>query len=101
MTKYIDYRNYVNDDSLPLFYAGGGGIYAHPTTYRQFSPDVLIRGGSKYTLNLGFAITEHIKLVPGQKKFSTARGSPPKSDWQLIFCSVFTSKLVVFLLSMK
>ena len=46
---------------LTLFYAGGG-IYAPPTTYRQFSPDVLIRGGSKYTQNLSFVITEHIKF---------------------------------------
>ena len=64
--------------NLTLFYAGGG-IYAPPTTYRQFSPDVLIRGGSKYTQNLSFVITEHIKLVPGQKNFPTARESPPKS----------------------
>ena len=56
----------------------GGGIYAPPTTYRQFSPDVLIRGGSMYTQNLCFVITEHIKLVPGQKNFPTARESPPK-----------------------
>ena len=62
---------------LTLFYEGG--IYAPPTTYRQFSPDILIRGGSKYTPNLSFVITEQIKLVPGQKNFPTARESPPKS----------------------
>ena len=39
-----------------LFHAGRG-IYAPPTTFRQFSPEVLIRGGSNYTLNLSFAIT--------------------------------------------
>ena len=57
----------------------GGAYMPPPTTYRQFSPDVLIRGGSKYTQNLSFVITEHIKLVPGQKNFPTARKSPPKS----------------------
>ena len=51
----------------------GGGIYAPPTTYRQFSPDILIRGGSNYTLNSSFVIAEHMKLVPGQKNFPTAR----------------------------
>ena len=55
------------------------GIYAPPTTFRQFSPDVLIRGGSDYTLNSSFVIAEHMKLVPGQKNFPTARESPPKS----------------------
>ena len=63
---------------LTLFRAGGG-IYAPPTTFRQFSPDVLIRGGSDYTLNSSFVIAEHMKLVPGQKNFPTARESPPKS----------------------
>ena len=63
---------------LTLFHAGGG-IYAPPTTFRQFSPDVLIRGGSNYTLNLSFVITEHLNLVSGQKNFPTARGRPPKS----------------------
>ena len=57
----------------------GGGNICPPTTFRQFSPDLLIRGGSNYTLNSSFVITEHIKLVPGQKKFPTARESPPKS----------------------
>ena len=79
----------------------GGRIYAPPTTFRPFSPDVLIQGGSNYTQNLSYVITEHIKLVPGQKSFPTARGSPSKSGGQLIFCSVFASKLVVILLSMK
>ena len=41
---------------LTLFHAGRG-IYAPPTTFRQFSTDVLIQGGSSYTLNLSFAIT--------------------------------------------
>ena len=58
---------------------GGGGIYAPPTTFRQFSPDVLIRGGSNYTQNLSFVITEHVKLVSGQKNFPTPRRRPPKS----------------------
>ena len=58
-----------------LFHAGGRGV----TTFRQFSPEVFIRGGSNYTLNLSFVITEHLKLVSGQKKFPTARGRPPKS----------------------
>ena len=62
---------------LTLFYARGG-IYAPPTTYRQFSPDVLIRGGSKYTQNLSFVITEHLKLVSGQKNLPMARGRLPK-----------------------
>ena len=45
----------------------GMGIYASPTTFRQFSPDELIRGGSKYTKNLSFVIAEHLKLVSGKK----------------------------------
>ena len=67
----------LRQKNLTLFYVGGH--ICPPTTYRQFSPDVLIRGGSKYTQNLSFVITEHIKLVPGQKNFPTARESPPKS----------------------
>ena len=63
---------------LTLFLPGGGD-FIPPSTFRQFSPDVLIRGGSNYTLNSSFVITEHIKLVPGQKNFPTARESPPKS----------------------
>ena len=35
--------------------------------------------GSKYTQNLSFIITKHIKLVLGKKSFPTARESPPKS----------------------
>ena len=50
-----------------------------PTTFRQFSPDVRIWGGSNYTQNLSFVITEHLKLVSDQKNFPTARGRPPKS----------------------
>ena len=40
-----------------------------PTTFRPFSPQVLILGGSNYTLNLSFVITEHLKLVSGKKIF--------------------------------
>ena len=73
-------ENWTTDVAiLTLFYAGGGGIYAPPTTFRQFSSDVLIQGGSDYTLNSSFVIAEHMKLVPGQKNFPTARESPPKS----------------------
>ena len=64
--------------SLTLFLPGGGD-FTPPSTYRQFSPDVLIRGGFKYTLNSSFVITEHIKLVPGQKNFPTPRERPLKS----------------------
>ena len=63
---------------LTLFLLGGGD-FTPPSTFRQFSPDVLIRGGSNYTVNSSFVITEHIKLVPGQNIFPTARESPPKS----------------------
>ena len=54
---------------LTLFLPGGG----------QFSPDVLIRGRSNYTLNSSFLITEQIKMVQGKKNFPMARESPPKS----------------------
>ena len=72
----LEERKYLDLNPTPC---GGGGIYAPPTTFRQFSPDVLIRGGSNYTLNLSFVITEHLNLVSGQKNFPTARGRPPKS----------------------
>ena len=56
------------------------GIYAPPpTTYRKFSPDVLIRGGFNYTLNSSFVITEHLKWVSVQTNFPTAHGMLPKS----------------------
>ena len=55
-----------------------GGQICLSTTYRQFSPDLLIRGGSKYTQNLSFVIAEHIKLVPGQKKIPTPREKQSK-----------------------
>ena len=54
----------------PIPRGGGEGDISPPTTYRQSSPDVLIRGGSKHTQNLSFVITEHIKLVPCKKKIS-------------------------------
>ena len=60
---------YSDGIDLTLFHAGWGGIYAPPTKFRQFSPDVLVQEGSNYTLNSSFVITEHIKLVPGQKIF--------------------------------
>ena len=56
-----------------------GGDFTPRSTFWQFSPGVLIRGGSNYTLNSSFVIAEHMKLVPGQKNFPTARESPPKS----------------------
>ena len=61
------FNNYcvASVDPIPC----GGEIYAPPTTFRQFSPDVIIRGGSNYTLNLSFVITEHLKLVSGKKIF--------------------------------
>ena len=73
----IMFNNYcvASVDPIPC----GGEIYAPPTTFRQFSPDVIIRGGSNYTLNLSFVITEHMKLVSCQKNFPTTRGRPPKS----------------------
>ena len=67
------YNEQINP--IPRARARGGGIYAPPTPFRQFSPDVLIRGGSNYTLN--FVITEHLNLVSGKKNFPTARGKPP------------------------
>ena len=45
----------------------GVGIYAHPTTYQQFSPETLFLGGSKYTQISSFVITKHMKFVSGQK----------------------------------
>ena len=78
MSRPVAFVGFKPCTTLTLFYAGGG-IYAPPTTYRQFSPDVLIGGGSNYTLNSSFVIAEHMKLVPGQKNFPTARESPPKS----------------------
>ena len=47
---------------LTLFLPGGGD-FTPPSTFRQFSPDVLIHGGSNYTLNSSFVIAEHMKLV--------------------------------------
>ena len=69
--------------------------------FGNFFSDVLIRGVSSYTLNLSFVITEHLKLVSGQKNFPTAHGTPPKLGGQLIFCSVFASKLITILHSPK
>ena len=58
---------------------GEGGIYAHPTILTHFSAELHDQGGFKYTQNLSLVITKHIKLVPGQKDFPTARESPSKS----------------------
>jgi len=46
---------------------GGGGAYL---PLLQFKPDPHDQGGSQYIQNLSFVITEHLKLVSGQKKFS-------------------------------
>ena len=40
----------------PISRGGGGGAYVPHTIFRQFSPEVLVRGGSNYTQNLSFAI---------------------------------------------
>ena len=40
---------------LTLFYARGD--VCPPTTFRQFSPEILIRGGYNFTLNLSYEIT--------------------------------------------
>ena len=83
---------------LTLFYAGGGDKYP-PTTYQQFSPDILIRGGSKYTQNLSFVITEHLTLVSGQKKFPMAWHVGGIQSWILTFRQmILTDKLIFKLL---
>ena len=46
---------------------------------RTFPYEAIVRGGRNYTLNLSFVITDHLKLVSGQKKFPKACGRPPKS----------------------
>ena len=84
----IEHQFYTNVKIILTLFHAGVGIYAHPTTYRQFSPEIFIRGGSNHTLNLSFVITEHLKLVSGQKNFPTSRGRPPKSGGELIFWSV-------------
>ena len=78
---YMDIHSILRSRLNPLnpIPLGGGGIYALPTTFRQFSLDVLIRAGSNYTLNSRFVITEHLKLVSGQKIFPTTRERPPKA----------------------
>ena len=59
---------------LKWFTAGVNSIPRPPTQFRQFSPALLIRGGSNYTQHLSFVITEHMELVLCQKNFPTARG---------------------------
>ena len=60
-------KNAAFQKMITLFRAWEIYAPAPHTTYRQFFPDVLIRGGSKYTQKLSFIITEHLKLVSGQK----------------------------------
>ena len=55
-----------------------GGMYAPPTIQIHFSAEPHDRGGSKYTQNLSFVITEHLKLVLVQKNFPTTRDRPLK-----------------------
>ena len=62
----------------PIPRRGGGHILPPPTTYKQFFPGLLIRGGSQYTKNLGFVIAEHLTLVSGKKEFHAVHGRPPK-----------------------
>ena len=58
---------------LTQFYAeGGGSIYAPCTIQIHFSAEPDDQGGTKYTQNLSFVITEHLKLVSGQKYFPMA-----------------------------
>ena len=68
-----------------------------PTTFWQFSPDILIRGGSNYTQNLSFIITEHVKLVSGQKIFLRRVGGRQSREGS----SFFASKLITILHSPK
>ena len=62
-----------------LCYRTNGGNYAASTTFRQFSPEVLVRGGFNYTQNLCFANEGHLKLVLYPKNFPTARKRPSNS----------------------
>ena len=71
---------------------GGGGIYAPPTTFRQFSPDVLIRGGSNYTLNLSCVITEHLKLVSGKKNYHSHTQQKKSRPLTLFYTAIFSRR---------
>ena len=65
--------------SLTLFILGGDGDFTPKAFRRTFPFEAMVRGGCNYTLNSSFVITEHLKLVSGQKNFPTPRGRPPKS----------------------
>ena len=65
----------------PYSTQGGGGV----TTFQQFSPEVFIKGGSNYTLDLSFVITEHLKLDSGQKKISYGMWEAAEVGWVLDF----------------
>ena len=57
----------------------------------EFFPDVLIRGGSNYTLNLSFVVMEYLKLVSGQKN-SYATSEAAKVGWVAKFLLCFCLK---------
>ena len=73
-----------------------GGIYAPPTTYRQFSPNVLIGGGSNYTQNLSFVIISHMKLFSGQKKFLGPDRFRQSQEGSWFFAPFWPKKLLQF-----
>ena len=76
-------------------------FHVSPTTFWLFFSQIFIQGGSNHTLNLSFVITEHLKLVSGQKKISYDAWKAAKVGWVVDFLLRFASKLVVILLYMK
>ena len=78
---YLPYRKLISTCAKKFTYLtlfDVGGIYAPPTIQIHFLAELHDRGGHKYTQNLSFVITEHLKLVSGQKDLPTARERPPK-----------------------
>ena len=52
----------------------GGVRHTCPTNQIYLPAESHDRGGSKYTQNLSFVITEHLKLVSGEKIFLRRMG---------------------------
>ena len=78
---------------LSLVYAGeGGDIYTAPTMHIHFSAEPHDRGGSKYTQNLSFVITKHLKLVSGQTNF-LRHVAAAKVEWVVDFLLRFCLKI--------
>ena len=83
---------FVCSISLTLFHAGGG-IYAPPTTFWQFSPGRTYPRRLQVYSKFKFCNCRTYKIGPGSKKISYGAGEPAEVGWVVDFLLRFCLKI--------